>query len=232
MHSLLIQKMLHSRSESSKLRVGVCILLALQCLCLRMAHTLPAHLSLRDEIQGLLATQKNESDFAEDIIKILNRDDRMKRQTSNCPGACTAVEESVLVEQFNNMYANPYRRCLDLLKINVTLSDSTSGSVYTGIGSTFDSRCVQDIEQSDQECFSAENSQGEQARIVRDLGKDYFPRYVIDLECREYGECISSPKKVTVNVLRRTSDQTCNEDGTAKYESTGVLVTLACSFHL
>ena len=178
--------------------------------------------------------EQSESDFAEEVLEILKNAgyarERIARQASNCPGTCTPASEEVLAEQFNR--GNPYSRCLNLVKINVTLNGSTADSVYMGIGSTFESRCVnlQDSVDPVNECFSEQGSQCEQTRKVVDLNEVYssriFPRYIIDLDCKGTGgDCRPVPQTATVSVLK----QTCNEDGTAVYVVMRHTLTLSCN---
>lgn len=201
--------MSQSTSVSRKPRVGVFLLLLQFCVFLRVVHTFPAH-SLVEKVQRV-DKEQSDSDFAEELMTILREEGyaraRGKRHSSNCPGACTPLTEEALAAQFNSIHPNPYDRCLNLVKINVTLNGSTAESVYMGIGSTFESRCIAEDDLSSMESGESQcQSQCEQTRQVVDLNEVYFPsiifpRYIIELDCKGTDICIPTRQQVDVSVL-------------------------------
>lgn len=131
-------------------------------------------------------------------------------QPHTSSGHCTCPPKPVelLAEQFNNAISNT--PCVHLSRINVPILD---GSVWTSVYViTTDVSCLE-YQNYDSRCFgttSLPHCSSSQNWI--DLGADFFPRFVSNVECRGSNFCSAIGRHILeLNVLRRQNQ--CDQNG-------------------
>lgn len=121
--------------------------------------------------------------------------------------ACPSKPVEELARQFNTIFN---ALCIHLLKISVPIDDFTWTMVYA---ITSDNSCLQRLEY-DSLCFQPTSRRPRCSWSYSwvDLGPDFFPRFVSNLDCGASGCCTAVGRGVPfLQVLRRQNR--CDENG-------------------
>lgn len=135
-----------------------------------------------------------------------NASDDTEYYTPPCTCPSKPIEE--LAEQFATVFNTP---CIHLSKMSVPIDGFTWTLVYA---ITSDNSCLQRLEY-DSQCFrptSLPTPRCSWSYSWVDLGPDFFPRFVSNVECRGSSCCTSEGRGVPLlQVLRRQNR--CDENG-------------------
>lgn len=201
----------------------------------------PSPMSLRDHIQTYLSNQSqpqySDSTLARYLTQLLI--DEGYHNMTPCSANCsrTDSELAMLYERTTNFHS----RCLTLAK----MSDPESEGVYVGIGST---HCVRP--QHNMRCLNSRGSQCEWQYSMRDLGSEYFPRFLLEVQCggcpaditkwtgtlqewddclRQHDQCRYTPEEVVVEVLKRRGQ--CGDNSNEIWEVVRITdrINVGCS---
>ena len=206
------------------------LLLLLLCLSLqhRSVHSQPLPDDLRDSVQ--------------DIVMESNQTDRMPRTTCPEQDDCTEVDESELAVLYNSRYpgAEFYSSCLYLLHYIVPVRDRISNTTtmlprYVGLVST-EGRCV-NLEEivHDPICLSTSHPHHKSTSYcswsysLRYLGETFFPRYILEMKCKNFESCRAEDEAITVRVLEQAPGCTEGFENWSSSNTTTQTVVAGCS---
>lgn len=200
------------------------------CLLIPTGRSTP--MTLQDYVQTYLDQQYDESTLANQLSQLLSNNGYQTACSVTCHSNTTDNELAMMYEQMTNLYS----RCLTLAMM--TMPEYSSEPVYVGIGS---SRCVELVH--DSRCFNATKSQCGWQYTARDLGPQYFPRFLLEVECsgcpaslrdntclEQRNRCEYTPREVVPEVLKRQTS--CGDDGTEVWKVSRITnnhLTVGCS---